>query len=331
MKKYNISDNRIKIEGLFGFENHKRFRRYTDEILAVYPRLADADKKCAGVRTRFRTDSKKLGAEFRLSNQYVDRGMSFYQANTAYAFIGPYSSSAYASLVSADKPYKDEMISSVFSNSGMNDVTVFFPQNPAVEEVGIYLEDNATLLPPTPHATGLPFVFYGSSITQQGHTSSFLAYPALLSRAFDADFHNFGASGNALGEPKIAVYLAAIPKSLFFYDYDHNAPTADYLRETHEAFFRRFRETDRFTPVIMTSRPADDTDDTAERAEIVKETYKNALKRGDRNVYFIDGLSLFGDADPALCTTDRTHPNDLGHYQIAGTLEKYIRKEKILK
>ena len=81
----------------------------------------------------------------------------------------------------------------------------------------------------------------------------------------------------------------------------------------------------------MTSRPANDTDETDLRAAIVRETYENALKSGDRNVYFIDGLTLFGDVDPALCTTDRTHPNDLGHYQIAKSLEAFIRKENILK
>ncbi len=331
MKKYDLSDNRIKIEGLYGFENHKQFRRYTDEIITLYPRLAEADRKCAGARMRFRTDSKRIRVEFRLSNQYVDRGMSFYQANTAYAFIGDYSRSSYASLLSANEPYKDEVIFAEFTNGGTNDVTVFFPQNPTVEDVAVYLEEEASLMPPAPHKTKLPFVFYGSSIIQQGHTSSFLAYPSLLSRLFDADFYNFGASGNAMGEPEIAVYLAGMPKSLFFYDYDHNAPTPEYLRQTHEAFFLRFRETDPLTPVIMTSRPSNDTDETVLRAAIVRETYKNALKSGDRNVYFIDGLTLFGDADPALCTTDRTHPNDLGHYQIAKSLEAFIRKENILK
>ncbi|MBR2732586.1 MAG: hypothetical protein IKD72_11460 [Clostridia bacterium] len=329
MKQYDLSDNRIALEGLYGFESHGRFRRYPAEIIAAYPRLAEADKKCVGARLRFRTDSGSIRVAFRLSHQYVDRGMSFYQANAAYAFVGPYASASYAALVSADEPYKDETIRTEFRNDGMNDITVFFPQNPTVEGVCIELDETAALLPPTPHRTARPFVFYGSSITQQGHTSTFLAYPTLLSRFFDADFYNFGASGNAMGEPEIAEILARIPKSLFFFDYDHNAPTAAFLRETHEAFFRRFRAIDPATPVIMTSRPAADTEETAARAAIIRETYDHALVRGDRNVYFIDGTTLFGDVDPALCTTDRTHPNDLGHYQIAKTLARLILKENL--
>lgn len=324
MKKFDLSDKRLTIEGLYGFESHGSFRRYTDEIIAAYPRLESADRKCAGVRLRFRTDSRKIRVELRLSNQYVDRGMSYYQANTAYLFAGPYKNSRYISLVGADTPYEDEIIYAEVENDGINDITLFFPQNPTVEEVFVYLDDDAALMTPTPHIIKKPFVFYGSSITQQGHTSSFDAYPSLLSRFFDADIYNFGASGNAMGEPEIAEHLGKIPKSLFFFDYDHNVPGVEHLRETHEKFFLRFREFDPDTPVIMTSRPSNDTPDTEERKRIISRTYENALKRGDGKVYFIDGMTLFGDVDPALCTTDRTHPNDLGHYQIAKTLERFI-------
>ena len=327
MKKYAPPHECLKIEGLRGYETEGRFRRYTDTITEAYPRLAEFDRKCAGARLRFRTDSGRIRVEIRISNQYVDRGMSFYQANAAYAFVGPYGRSAYAALVSADEPYRDETIRSEFGNSGMNDITVFFPRNPTVEEVNVYLEEDAALLPPTPHRVKRPFVFYGSSITEQGHTSAFVAYPSLLSRFFDADFYNFGASGNALGEPELAEYAGTIEKSIFFFDYDHNAPDADFLRRTHGAFFRRFRELDPLSPVIMTSRPADDAPDTEERAAIVRETYENARKNGDRNVYFVDGRTLFGDTDPAICTTDRTHPNDLGHYLMARALARLIRRE----
>ncbi len=327
--KISIGNKCLKVEGLYGFEERRLFRRYPEEIIASYPLLADADKRCAGARLRFRTDSKKIRVEFRLSNQYVDRGMSFYQANAAYAYIGDYSKSAYAALVSADEPYKDETIYAEFENDRMNDVTVFYPRNPTVEDVSVYIDDGSALEPPTPHRVNRPFVFYGSSITEQGHTATPVAYPTLLSRFFDADYYNFGASGMALGEPEIADFLGQIEKSVFFYDYDHNAPTTAHLRGTHEAFFRRFRRIDPVTPVIMTSRPADDTPETEERAAIVRSTYENAVNSGDSNVYFLDGRTLFCGVDPAVCTTDRTHPNDLGHYLIAQTLAKVIKENRL--
>ena len=330
MRQYDHTDENIKIEGVYGFGEHGRFRRYTDAIVAAYPRLAEFDKRCTGARVRFRTDSPMVKVELKVSNQYVDRGMSFYQANAAYAYVGDYSHSRYAALLGADDTYDSDAVSATFANDGMNDITVFFPRNSTVEDVIVRLEDGAALLPPTPHMLARPFVFYGSSITEQGLTSTPVAYPSLLSRFFDADFYNFGASGNARGEPELAAYLGKIPKSVFFYDYDHNAPTAEHLRDTHEAFFRVFRQFDPLSPVVMTSRPADDGPETEERAAIVKQTYENAARNGDKNVYFIDGRTLFGSVDPNICTTDRTHPNDLGHYLMARTLAEALLTERVL-
>ena len=330
MRQYGYTDENIIIEGVYGFEEHGRFRRYTDEIVAAYPRLTEFDKRCTGARARFRTDSPTVKVEIKVSNQYVDRGMSFYQANAAYAYVGDYSHARYAALLSADNTYDSDTVSAEFTNDGMNDITVFFPRNPTVENVIVGLEDGAALLPPTPHKLALPFVFYGSSITEQGHTATPVAYPSLLSRFFDADFYNFGASGNAQGEPELAEHLGKIPKSVFFYDYDHNAPTAEHLRATHEAFFRVFRQFDPLSPVVMTSRPADDGRETEERAAIVRKTCENAARNGDKNVYFIDGRTLFGSVDPNICTTDRTHPNDLGHYLMARTLAETLLTKRVL-
>ena len=330
MQQINCKDKRVRIEGLYRFYETGQFRRYTNEIIQKYPRLAAFDKRSTGARMRFRTDSEKIRVEITVSNRFVDMGMSFFQANAGYIFTGDYASSKYAAIMIAPDTYDSETVSAEITNGGMNDVTVFFPRNPTVEDVNVFIEDGAFIGPPTPHKTALPLVFYGSSITEQGHTSTPFAYASLMSRFFDADYYNFGASGNACGEPEIAVYLGGIPNSVFFYDYDHNAPTAAYLQNTHEAFFKAFRSVDAKTPVIMTSRPLDDGCETAERKEIVKNTYGNAVAAGDKHVYYIDGLTLFGSVDPALCTSDRTHPNDLGHYLIADTLAEYIKKNNIL-
>ena len=50
---------------------------------------------------------------------------------------------------------------------------------------------------------------------------------------------------------------------------------------------------------------------------MILDTYNNALLAGDKNVYFVDGETYFGDEDRTLCTVDTTHPNDLGFYRMA--------------
>ena len=60
--------------------------------------------------------------------------------------------------------------------------------------------------------------------------------------------------------------------------------------------------------------------------EIIFSTYRYALDHGDKNVYFIDGSMLFGEADGDACTVDGCHPNDLGFYRMARGLEPVLRK-----
>ena len=42
--------------------------------------------------------------------------------------------------------------------------------------------------------------------------------------------------------------------SLFVLDYDHNAPSPDYLKQTHEPFFLTVRERWPDLPILLTSR-----------------------------------------------------------------------------
>ena len=55
----------------------------------------------------------------------------------------------------------------------------------------------------------------------------------------------------------------------------------------------------------------------------------SARQNGDKNVYFIDGYSLFPDAARHDCTVDGCHPNDLGMYfmaeRIGGVLANIIK------
>ena len=42
---------------------------------------------------------------------------------------------------------------------------------------------------------------------------------------------------------------------------------------------------------------------------------------GDENVYFVDGKTLLGEEDVEAGFTDLLHPNDLGYYRIAKSLQ----------
>ena len=77
----------------------------------------------------------------------------------------------------------------------------------------------------------------------------------------------------------------------------------------------------------MITRPhATYGDDEIARREVVYKTYENAVKNGDKNVYFIDGETFFKDfADKELCFIDTIHPNDLGFYKMVEVIEPVIK------
>ena len=114
---------------------------------------------------------------------------------------------------------------------------------------------------------------------------------------------------------------------IFVFDYDHNAPDVEFLQQTHEPFFKRIREKNPDLPIVMMSSPDFDyRPDKPQRRDIVKQTYLNAVANGDKNVYYIDGSTFFGDTDRHLCTVDCIHPNDLGFYRMAGVIEPVIKR-----
>ena len=113
--------------------------------------------------------------------------------------------------------------------------------------------------------------FYGSSITQGGCASrSSNSYCALVSRWLDSDFYCLGFSGGAMGEPWMAEYISQLPMSCFVYDYDHNAPSPDYLRQTHRPFLQTILDKNPALPVIAMSRPYPNLPGTdSERREMI--------------------------------------------------------------
>ena len=124
----------------------------------------------------------------------------------------------------------------------------------------------------------------------------------------------------------MADYVNSLDFSVLVYDYDHNAPSPEYLGKTHEKFFKKIRSRHPYVPVIMVSRPTANFDDDARlRRDIIKQTYENACQNGDENVYFVDGEDFFKDfCDKAVCFTDTIHPTDLGFYRMAEKIEPVI-------
>lgn len=337
MQTYHFSQPPFRVFGAPLFDQTGKMWRLPDELTAQLPReFVDWQlaRRCPGARLCFRTDSPVFSIRICFRSINVDIGMSLYAAQSGNVFVGERQSALYKGLVMPREGYnKPEATGTFHKSAKMEDVTVFLPRNEEITDVFIELEDGAKAEAPTPYHYAKPILFYGSSITEGGCCSMpAVAYNSLLSRWLDADFINMGFSGSAKGEIIMADYLNSIEKSVFVMDYDHNAPSAEHLKATHLPFFRRIREHDPLLPVVFMTKPNFDYDaDSAERRQIIFDTYQTALDAGDKNVYFLDGETLFGTQDRFACSNDCIHPNDLGMYRMAKelypVLEKILRKE----
>lgn len=67
-------------------------------------------------------------------------------------------------------------------------------------------------------------------------------------------------------------------------------------------------------------------DENIKWREVIRPTYENAIMRGDKNVFFIDGETYFDGVDSQLCFVDTTHPNDIGFFCMAEKIKPILEK-----
>lgn len=320
---YNISDNDFCI---FGLIYDTKFRRMPENVAneineGVYALHANT----SGGRFKFVTDSPYIALVVKMP------------AIEVFPHMPKTGSSSFD--IYADGMFKDIFISPIDMNDGYSGIcyvgdgtkkeyTINFPLYNDVNEVLIGLRKGCVFEPPKPFTLNKKILFYGSSITQGGCvTRPGLAYPNIIANKFGCDIVNLGFSGSARGELKMVDYIVSVEHDIFVMDYDHNAPTVEHLFETHERFFKYYRTFCPDTPVIILSAPNTKFggEEWKKRRDIVEATYESAVASGDKNVYFIDGETLWGEHWDS-CTVDCIHPNDLGHIEMAEKTAEVIKR-----
>lgn len=320
----NCREEPFTVHGLFYRDG--KFRRLPEEVAErVSPGVHRLHAHTAGGRVRFVTDSPfvAISAEMPFLSRFSHMPLTGAAGFDLYAdgvfvktFVPPLGlTDGYRGIIT-------------FPDRKRRTVMIDFPLYSEVSDLFIGLAPDTLLERAPDYRITLPTVFYGSSITQGACASRpGNCYEAPLSRRFDFDYLNLGFSGSAKGEDAMIDYLASLPASVFFLDYDHNAPSPAHLAETHEKLFLAFRATHPDTPVVMMSRPRAilNAEDTARRA-VVETTYKNAIASGDKKVYFLDGPALTAlSGNEGM--VEGTHPNDLGFASMAAALAALCERE----
>ncbi len=331
-KSYNASEKPFEIYGLIKPSSEGEIYRRLPENIAktVSEGVHLLSTNTAGGRVRFKTNSRYIG----IIAQMPEVGKMPH-----FAFTGSIGFDLYADVGGKER-YIHSFIPTVdienLLTSGydteqneMREYTINFPLYSSVEKLYIILDNDARVLPARKYKIEVPVVYYGSSITQGGCASRpGNSYEAMISRSFDCNYINLGFSGNAKGEKEIADYIASLDMSVFVYDYDYNAPSAEHLRDTHSKMFNIIRKSHPNLPIVIMSRPWYGIKAWVKtRYNIVYDTYKQAKNNGDESVYFVDVIKEIEES--GVCdsfSVDGCHPNDLGFFCMANALEKTLRK-----
>ena len=328
----------FQIYGLYDYKNEPQFVRMPKAVAEATSESVQSLNFCtAGGRIRFSTDSAYVAIKTEMPYLCLMGHMALAGSAGFDLYVdGELSSTYYKTFFPPSHEGQGYETIIEFPDRKMRQLTINFPLYSPVDSLYIGLQNSATVGEGKRYRYEKPVLFYGSSITQGACASRpGLCYQGYLSRHLDTDYINLGFSGSCCAEDAVVDYMTGLDISVFVCDYDHNTTSVQHLEQTHEKMFLKFREKHPNLPVIFITAPNfSETDlffpndpyfDWSARRDVIYRTYRNAKCRGDKNVYFIDGFSLYKGGDRDSCSVDNLHPNDLGFYRMAEAIEPVLR------
>ncbi|MBP3369665.1 MAG: hypothetical protein J6L85_02830 [Clostridia bacterium] len=323
----------FSLHGLHDPENTPFFCRVPFDVAAATSAGVEAlSKESAGGRVRFSTNSPYIAirAKFRVV------GRSSHLTLVSSSGFDLYVDGEFGSRFIKEFRMPYDMVDSYeqivyLDGESMRSYTINFPVHAVVDSLEIGLKPGSAIDGARPYRDIKPVVFYGSSIVHGTAASRpGTMYPAIISRELNIDFRDIGFSGMAKGETVLAKWMATLPMSVFVCDYDHNAPTVEHLEATHYALYETIRESNPDLPYIMVTRPdywtlPREQEHILKRRDVIMTSYLKARATGDKNVYFIDGISFNVAPHQYETSLDGVHPNDVGFVRMADSIGTIIR------
>ena len=330
---YDVREDPFNVYGFYNYREEPDFKRLPDDLAkSVNKGVASLYLQTAGGRVRFSTDSQYVAIRAIMPHighmdHFALTGSSAFDLFVDDPETGI---SRFYKSFRPDYHFKNGYESiNKFPTRKMRHFTIHFPTYSNVRNLYIGLQNDAVVGEGMKYRDVPPIVYYGSSITQGGCAARpGNTYQSIISRRMNIDHINLGFSGNGCGEDNIVDYMATLPMTAFVSDYDHNAPNPEHLKNTHCKMYQKIREKNPDIPYIMLSRPDFDCnyDDSILRRDVIYETYRFARESGDRNVYYIDGKSIFQGRYTDMCTVDGCHPTDLGFALMADEIEAELQR-----
>lgn len=330
---YDVRKAPFEIYGLYDPQNEPVFRRMPEDIAASVSKGVRAfAEHTAGGRVRFSTDSPYIALRAVYPKTHYMAHMAPTGSSGFDLYVDEGDTHTFISSFRPDIQQHGGLITYVEIEGTRfegkrNNYTINFPLYNNVSSVEIGICKGSCLEKGAAYRAINPFVYYGQSVTQGGCASRpGNSYQGFISRRFNVDFLNLGFSGSARGEQEIIDYICSLDMSIFICDYDGNEPNAQELRKMHYNVYECFRNAQPYTPCILISKASTHLfpEEAKERRRVIEDTYNRAIALGDKNIYYIDGSTLFAGLDYSDCTVDLAHPNDLGFWRMGQVIGNVI-------
>lgn len=328
------ADAPFQVSGLAWFTQERRFRRFPVDPPYPLPEAVDyLANNPAGGQVRFRTDSRRVTVNVRLSGP---AGMVHMPATGQCGidcYVGDSGRYRFVGVTKYDVAQAEyECLLLEAPTASMREIVLNLPLYQGVDDLRIGLDPRATILPPPPYAKSSPLIVYGTSNTQGGCASRpGMLWTNILSRRLNREIINLGFSGSGKGEPDVARNIARIPNAGgFTLDYEGNAGS-QRLRETLLDFIAILRQAHPLAPILVLSVTPftreiyrqDLLEMRRQDRAFQRETVETLRRQGDHRIFFQDGFGLLGEDCEG--TVDGVHPTDLGFLRQADALEPVFR------
>ena len=321
------TDPRLSWQGAISFDDSTDWRmpwRIPYEQLSLFPPDALRERAAmpAGVRISFRTDTDFIiGHIDPITDSEEDCSSIDLYCNGEYR--GSVQLSGLKSFRFDGLPTGDKL------------VEMWLPQHREFRLRGLGFSDDATI---TPYDDTRPkWVTYGSSITHcRAAASPSFTWPAIAAREHGLNLTCLGYGGNCHLEPMVARMMRELPADFLSMKVGINIYGSESLspRTFQSAiigFVHIVREKHPNTPFVIISPifspPRENTRNAVgftldEMRQEVAEAVQAMRDQGDSNLYYVNGLELFGP-DLAHLLPDDLHPNAEG-YKIMG--QNFVQK-----
>jgi GDSL-like Lipase/Acylhydrolase family/SsfX3, N-terminal domain len=225
--------------------------------------------------------------------------------------------------------------------AGTNLIELWLSQNFKTLVYGLEIDDDASL--ENLEDTRLKWITYGSSITHCGAAASpAMTWPAIVARNMNFNMTCLGYGGQCKLDPMIARMIRDMDADFISLKLGINVYGNDLSPRTFPAAvigtIAIIREKHKNIPLVVCSPiycpPREDTPSITgntlkDMRDSVKKAVESFRKRGDKNIYYVDGLKIFG-AELIDYLPDELHPDAKGmEFMAENFMNEVFKKHKI--